>query len=933
MPREWAYARLPRSVDRSLIDSLFDSFGDAEEQAQLFAESGFQVSDPTRFWPYQKDGNWVIGMGHVIGPVDNLDESQQSELSKYQSRGMLREAGYAHAIEQAQSSVNQVTTNLRGNALRDIPQEVRTSLAEVVLYEGEQVINDDVRRNLLERNYQGTFDALAENVTNTPDEVIVSAGETAVRVGDAPGTEDIVTEILRNTAINESSFADFRNMGQIISEANGTKSYGILGLNSGRQASGNDFVRDHGGNLGLTAPIGSAEFDQQWQAVSSSNPEALIQAHREYTQEHVISPAQDVLRQSGLAQYDNDPGLINMASDMLIQYGPRLTRANLEQGAQRGSTEVPNIIRDIGQATIENVDANFQTHLGQFPEQRTGLINRLQNRTEQSVKLAGNSRRRRAPATTPVQPEVQVASVAPITQQSPINVAANNNNPTLPVSREDSTLIPNNDIASAIPVTRDINPLTPSPIQQAAPEQLALNQQTGLPVGAVEIPPEFRGALSAEAQAAIQNLPGDASTNVRRTPSFVGPATDIPVNDLPPDFVGPVLEQAGPPEPPQQDLGIAGRLGALARDFSQDNAVRQERERLIGEEFGRRLDGFTDGVGNIAGSIAGSFGDAISGITDSFSEARRNPDTPINRFIEARDGVNPATARQEEFAQSEQQALVDRLLAAPDSISNIGDTTPGILSRNATQPPPISSILGTTPAIFPTETDLVQQRRRSQPTAADELRTIRENFQADVNQVNIDQQLQERLANQQQAIQRDQQFAAVNLLNQLTAGSGEGVNNAVSNLDALRNAQGTGQTVRTTIAQGPSPSAAGISRLLTAQENAQEFNDPRNAGINRIAATGDVLEQINANRAIQGLPAITATDTLTPEAQTRQQFDVTRNEAARQNRITALERLQRRIFNEAEVDGLNGQLAVQQELLDLIPAQLAEVLQRNQLRR
>jgi hypothetical protein len=185
-------------------------------------------------------------------------------------------------------------------------------------------------------------------------------------------------------------------MNQIQQEQNGTKSYGILGLNSGRGASGETFVEQYGDELGLTAKIGSPEFDREWLAATANNSERLIAAHEAYVNEELVKPARQQLTTAGLGNVANDVGVINTVADTIVQLGPGLTQSTL-RGVKELNVDTPDQFFDgIEQVTVENVDRNFKTHLSQRPQDRPGLINRLRRRAQQGRTLS--SERRRLPA-------------------------------------------------------------------------------------------------------------------------------------------------------------------------------------------------------------------------------------------------------------------------------------------------------------------------------------------------------------------------------------------------------------------------------------------------------------------------------------------------------------------------------------------------------
>jgi hypothetical protein len=396
MARQWMYDRLPKGVSPELVDSLMDSFGDTEQQAQYFSTLGMEVPHTDRFWPYQQNGAWKIGPGIDLGPVGNLTAEQQSQLNAYQNAGMSRLAGYQRVIDRVTEANTTINKLFKQQRIRAVPEALKTSIIEASLYRApELVMSQDTTRALRAKRYGDVL----TNITDSDDISAPLTNKLAKRVADGSGVaaeDDLVQAILRNTARNETGVDNFSRMSQIQPEQNGTKSYGILGLNSGTGASMETFVDKYGGGLGLTAKIGSPEFDQQWLSccAGEGSNDSFLEAHEKYVTEELIKPAQQKLTTAGLGKLNNDPGVVNSVADTIVQMGPGLTDSALRQINERGVDTPDQFFETLEAVTVGNVDSNYKTHLSKRPQDRPGLINRLRRRAQQGAELSRNSRAR-----------------------------------------------------------------------------------------------------------------------------------------------------------------------------------------------------------------------------------------------------------------------------------------------------------------------------------------------------------------------------------------------------------------------------------------------------------------------------------------------------------------------------------------------------------
>jgi hypothetical protein len=114
----------------------------------------------------------------------------------------------------------------------------------------------------------------------------------------------------------------------ISADANNSKSYGILGLNTGPDHKGGDlqqFVKDHP-ELGLTEKAGTNEFDIQWQQLASSKPELLRKAESEHYRDNYLSNASSNLAKAGVPEkISQNLNVIGYFADRQVQQGKNST--------------------------------------------------------------------------------------------------------------------------------------------------------------------------------------------------------------------------------------------------------------------------------------------------------------------------------------------------------------------------------------------------------------------------------------------------------------------------------------------------------------------------------------------------------------------------------------------------------------------------------
>lgn len=186
------------------------------------------------------------------------------------------------------------------------------------------------------------------------------------------------------TARNETGTTDLATASlSVAQEADGTVSFGALGLNSGGLLPA--FIGTYGTRFGLTARPGSPDFAQQWHQAVTTDPEGMVRAQIEFHEQSVIKPAQRQIVGAGAVAVANDPRVLAFASDLIIQYGQGGAEKHIKAGA--GAQDATTFINAVTESTKRTLDGDFATALGNDPSQRQGLLNRIDARARDAMGL------------------------------------------------------------------------------------------------------------------------------------------------------------------------------------------------------------------------------------------------------------------------------------------------------------------------------------------------------------------------------------------------------------------------------------------------------------------------------------------------------------------------------------------------------------------
>jgi hypothetical protein len=190
------------------------------------------------------------------------------------------------------------------------------------------------------------------------------------------------------SAMGETGRPDFSNQAQIAPDTAGSKSYGVLGLNTwGRNpaaTSAGRFAAEYGPQLGLTARPGSPEFDAQWRRAAQTNPQALAAAQQAFHQKNIVGNVAPGLARVGVPeQLANDPRVQAYMADRMVQQGEHSIgkHANRIQAALMAAQQNPEaFLQRLSQLDKQSIPQDFRTYLSTNPNNVRGLANRVDKR-------------------------------------------------------------------------------------------------------------------------------------------------------------------------------------------------------------------------------------------------------------------------------------------------------------------------------------------------------------------------------------------------------------------------------------------------------------------------------------------------------------------------------------------------------------------------
>jgi hypothetical protein len=223
--------------------------------------------------------------------------------------------------------------------------------------------------------------------TQTTPNAPTRSGTRTTSSGSIPGISPYAAFTIKSESGAQTKEEMYAKGAQIVDNdpKPGVKSYGLFGMNSGPGKSIQLFVKDNP-QFGFQSNPPSAEFDKEWTNLAKSKPEELLQAQIRWHEKYVLDPIKRELKSLLPPGIEVDNKLIMFMSDRRNQYGGvQEKEAVAFASSARNSDEW---IRKVTEYDLSTIKEAFPSYLENNPNNRPGLINRIQNRARASYEVS-----------------------------------------------------------------------------------------------------------------------------------------------------------------------------------------------------------------------------------------------------------------------------------------------------------------------------------------------------------------------------------------------------------------------------------------------------------------------------------------------------------------------------------------------------------------
>jgi hypothetical protein len=236
-----------------------------------------------------------------------------------------------------------------------------------------------------------------ENMRRTQERV--AAVETrkanpAIAAGGASATEAIANV---STQLETGKADPLTGIANISRDTANTRSYGNFGLNSQAGGSIFQFQKEFGEEFGLTARPGTPEFDAQWKAAATRDPQALRAAELDWYGRNVLAKVDERLQAVGVAAaVATDQRVLAYFADRSVQQGPnsitsRKHSARVREAWQDSGGDPVRFLKEMSRLDKKDTSlaSDFRRALRTGVYSRRGNNTRVNGRESASLALGG----------------------------------------------------------------------------------------------------------------------------------------------------------------------------------------------------------------------------------------------------------------------------------------------------------------------------------------------------------------------------------------------------------------------------------------------------------------------------------------------------------------------------------------------------------------
>lgn len=193
-----------------------------------------------------------------------------------------------------------------------------------------------------------------------------------------------------STRLETGETDPLKGVANISRDSANSRSYGNFGLNSrGANSSAQQFANEYGEQFGLSAKPGTEEFNKQWKAAASADPEGLHAAELKFYNENLVSDVSGKLTKAGVPRnIAEDPRVTAYFADRMVQQGS----GSIGKHAKRIAGAVGNangdaaqFLRNMSDADRAALKQDFPTALATGVYSEKGHNNRLMGRESMAL--------------------------------------------------------------------------------------------------------------------------------------------------------------------------------------------------------------------------------------------------------------------------------------------------------------------------------------------------------------------------------------------------------------------------------------------------------------------------------------------------------------------------------------------------------------------
>ena len=377
-----------------------------EKYKRDYSDERTSDADRAQIWQKMREG---IELGKRSGILDPITahklereyvygaDKEYADRALIESPGALRTRLLGTRAPQGELEIGNIDLSKRG-AIKNADGSISTIRSISINEGGREVLIptiDPEGREMTEEEaierYLGTGEHLGK--FDKPENATAYAKRLSERMGKAFSPARGSTPESISIRLETGKTNPLEGVKNISRDSAGSHSYGNFGLNSLPGSSAHQFAEEYGAALGLSGKPGTPEFDRSWRAVAAADPKGLHAAEMEWYGKNILLPTQGELSAAGLPpELAEDARVVAYFADRKIQQGPASINRHADRisaALEQSGGKVEPFLRAMTESDRDNLEKDFPTALRTGVYSRRGNDNRVYNRMNMALAMAG----------------------------------------------------------------------------------------------------------------------------------------------------------------------------------------------------------------------------------------------------------------------------------------------------------------------------------------------------------------------------------------------------------------------------------------------------------------------------------------------------------------------------------------------------------------